>query len=255
MSGPLDGVTVLNPRARHQASELSERIRALGGRAVEAPTIAIDEGDTDALDAALLELADGGFAAMCVTSPNGAAALAEAVDRLERDARLFAGVRLLAAIGPGTADALWERLKLKPDLVPDASTTVALAEAFPRGRGRVLLPRADIATNALAEGLADRGWEPVEVAAYRTVRPPRLAPEVLADLARGAVDIIAFASSSTVRNFVELVGDEPWKARVVSIGPVTSATCRELGIDPDLEAAPHDLDGLVQAIVAAAGRR
>lgn len=254
MSGPLDGVSVLNPRARHQASELSARIEALGGRAVEAPTIAIAEGDTDALDAALLDLADGAFSAVCFTSPNGAAAVAESVDRIGRDTRIFAGAPLVAALGPGTAEAMWESLRLRPDLVPDASTTVSLAEAFPPGTGRVLLPRADIATNALAEGLVEHGYEPVEIAAYRTVLPSQLAPEVLAELGDGGIDVVAFASSSTVRNFVALVGDTPWSATVVSIGPVTSATCRELGIEPDAEAAPHDLDGLVEAIVEAAGR-
>ena len=254
MSRTLEGVTVLNPRARHQASELSDRIRALGGRAVEAPTIAIAEGDTDALDAALQELDDGAFSAVCFTSPNGAAAVADALERIGRDARIFAGVPLVAALGPGTAEAMWEELRLRPDLVPPASTTASLAEAFPPGTGRVLLPRADIATNALADGLVAHGYEPVEVAAYRTVLPPALDPDVLAELGRGGIDLVAFASSSTVRNFVELVGDAPWSATVVSIGPVTSATCRQLGIEPDVEADPHDLDGLVAALVEAAGR-
>lgn len=254
MSGPLSGVTVLNPRARHQASELTARLQGLGARTVEAPTIAIVEGDTAALDAALLDLADGAFTAICFTSPNGAAAVAEALRRVGRDSRIFAATPRVAAIGPGTADALWEELRLHADLVPDASTTVALAEAFPAGEGPVLLPRADIATNALADGLRAKGYGPVEVAAYRTVRPERLDPSVLDDLAAGRIDVVAFASSSTVRNFAVLVGDAPWTARVASIGPVTSATCRELGIVPDVEADPHDLDGLVAAIVAAAGR-
>lgn len=254
MSGPLDGVIVLNPRARHQASDLSVRIRALGGRPVEAPTIAIAEGDTAALDAALQDLADGAFSAVCFTSPNGAAAVGDALERVGRDTRVFAATPLVAALGPGTAEAMWEALRLRPDLVPEASTTASLADAFPSGDGRVLLPRADIATNALAEGLMERGYEPVEVAAYRTVLPPALDPDVLAELGRGGIDVIAFASSSTVRNFVELVGGAPWQATVVSIGPVTSATCRELGIEPDVEADPHDLDGLVEAIVRGAGR-
>lgn len=254
MTGPLDGVSVLNPRARHQASELSERIRVLGGRPIEAPTIAIAEGDTAALDAALLDLADGAFAAVCFTSPNGAAAVGDALDRVGRDTRIFAATPLVAALGPGTAEAMWEALRLRPDLVPEASTTASLADAFPPGTGRVFLPRADIATNALADGLVERGYEPVEVAAYRTVLPSAIDAEVLAELGRGDIDVIAFASSSTVRNFVELVGSTPWRATVVSIGPVTSATCRELGIEPDVEATPHDLDGLVDAIVRAARR-
>lgn len=254
MSRPLEGVTVLNPRARHQASELTERLRALGGEVIESPTIAIAEGDTAALDAALLDVADGGCAGICFTSPNGAAAVGAALARIGRDARLFAAVPLVAAIGPGTTEAMWQHLRLRPDHVPDASTTASLAATFPAGTGRVLLPRADIATPTLSEGLRAKGYDPVDVVAYRTVLPDTLDPDVLRALAQGGVDLVAFASSSTVRNFATLVGDHPWRATVVSIGPVTSATCRELGIVPAVEADPHDLDGLVDAVVRAADR-
>lgn len=250
---PLQGRRVLVPRSPAQAGELSERVRALGGEPVEAPTILIGPGDDDALRAAVRDLADGAFSAVCLTSPNGVAAVAEAVAAEGLDARAFATPRLLAAVGPGTAAALWERLRLVPDLVPDRATTRALANAVPRGEGRVLLPRADVASRVLTEVLAERGYEPEDVVAYRTVSPASLPTEVLADLEQGRIDLLAFASSSTVRNFVALTGPSQRRGRIVSIGPVTSATCRELGLEPDVEAEPHDLDGLVEALVRAAG--
>jgi uroporphyrinogen III methyltransferase / synthase len=250
---PLRGRRVLVPRSPAQAEELSTRIRALGGEPVEAPTILIAPGDDDALRAAVRDLADGAFSVVCLTSPNGVAAVAEAVAGEGLDARAFARVRLLAAVGSGTAAALWHHLRLVPDLVPDRATTQALAHAVPEGGGRVLLPRADIASEVLTEVLGQRGYEPVDVIAYRTVAPESLPAEVLEDLEQGRIDLLAFASSSTVRNFVALTEPHQRRGRVVSIGPVTSATCRELGLEPVVEADPHDLDGLVDALVRAAG--
>ncbi len=251
--GPLRGRRVLVPRSPAQAGELSERVRALGGEPVQAPTILIEPGDDDALRASVRDLADGAFTVLCLTSPNGVAALAGAVAAEGFDARAFAPLRILAAVGSGTAAALWDHLRLVPDLVPDRATTRALADAVPPGSGRVLLPRADIASVVLTEVLTDKGYEPEDVVAYRTVAPDALPPEVLTDLADGRIDLLAFASSSTVRNFVALTAPSQRRGRVVSIGPVTTATCRELGLEPHVEADPHDLDGLVDALVRAAG--
>ncbi len=251
---PLFGKRVLVPRTRAQASGLSARIRTLGGWPIEAPTIEIRPGDEADLRGSLHDLRDGAFVAVCFTSPNGVAAVADAIEALGFDARVFAEVRTIACVGPGTAAALWERLRLRPDLLPPAATTESLAEAFPTGEGRVLLPRADIATELLPAGLQAKGYEPVDVVAYVTGRPDDLPPQAIEALVAGEVDLLAFASSSTARNFVELIGDRPWSGRVVSIGPVTSATCRELGLDVAVEADPHDLDGLVAALVEAAGQ-
>lgn len=246
---PLRGLRVLVPRTRAQASSLSMHVRSLGGDPVEAPTIAIEDGDRDHLADAVLDLADGTFAAVCLTSPNGVDAFADAIDRAGLDARVLARVGTVACVGPGTAARLQERLHVTADLVPEVATTEGLSDAFPMGGGgHVLLPRADIATNMLHDGLVAKGWSPVEVAAYRTVRPERLPGGVMADLAAGRIDLLAFASSSTVRNFVAMVGDEPWSGRVVSIGPVTSATAAELGVPVAREADPHTLDGLVDAL-------
>jgi uroporphyrinogen-III synthase len=248
---PLAGRRVLVPRAPQQAPALSERIRAVGGEPVEAPVIDVADGDQHALRAAIRDLGGGAYTAVCLTSPNGVDAVADAIDEEGLDARVFAGAALVACVGSGTARALWERLRLRPDLVPPAATTASLGEAVPPGSGRVLLPRADIASRILVDLLVAKGYEPVEVVAYRTVAADALPADVLDALARGEIDLLAFGSSSTVRSFVALVGDRPWSGRVVSIGPVTSGTCRELGLEVAAEADPHDLDGLVDALVRA----
>lgn len=245
---PLRGLRVLVPRTRAQASSLSMHVRSLGGDPVEAPTIEVVEGDRDHLGEAVADVADGAFAGLCLTSPNGVDAFARALEAAGLDSRVLARVGMVACVGPGTARRLHERLHVTADVVPGTATTEGLAEAFPAGEGHVLLPRADIATNRLAEGLRASGWTPVEVAAYRTVRPAGFPPQVEDDLATGRIDLLAFASSSTVRNFVEMVGDGPWAGRVVSIGPVTSDTARELGVPVAREADPHTLEGLVDAL-------
>jgi uroporphyrinogen III methyltransferase / synthase len=252
---PLHGRSVLVPRTRHQASALSERLRALGAEPVEAPTIAIEPGrEPDRLRSTLAAARDGAYDWMALTSVNGVDAVFAALDDLGLDARALARVSV-AVVGSGTAEALADR-GVRADLVPERFTTSGLAAAF-RGvaPGRILLPRADIATPALTAALDETGWTTDEVEAYRTV-PARGLPEGVRErILAGDVDVLAFASSSTVRNFLDLLdGEVPAATQVVSIGPVTSATCRDLGLRVDAEGDPHDLDGLVAAIVAAAGR-
>lgn len=254
MTGPhvgraLAGMRVLVPRSAEQAPALSQRIRALGGEPVEAPVIEIRPGDEDALLDALHGLEEGRFDAVAFTSPNGARAVGRLVRSDELDPRRWD--LLVAAVGPGTARALASEVGIEPDLVPGTATTSGLADAFPAGPGRVLLPRADLATPALADGLEAKGWVVTEVTAYVTARPDAIPSEARAALERGEVDLVAVASSSTARHLAELV-DDLGGARIVSIGPVTSATCRELGLDVAVEADPHTLAGLVDALTAAA---
>jgi uroporphyrinogen-III synthase len=250
-TAPLAGLRVLVPRAAAQAPALSARIRSVGGEPVEAPVLSIEPGDDAALRAAVRDLAAGTVRLLGLTSPNGVDAVADALEAEGLDARAFAGAEVVACVGSGTARRLWQRCRVRPDLVPDRATTRALGEAIPPGSGVALLPRADVANPVLSELLAAKGYAPVEVVAYRTGRPDALAPAVLDALADGRIDLIALASPSTVRNLVALVGDRPWSARLVSIGPVTSAACHELGLDVAVEADPHDLDGLVAALVRA----
>lgn len=252
--GPLAGKRVLVPRPPHQASELSHRIREAGGEPVEAATIATAPGDTAALRAAAEDLAAGRFSGVCFTSGNGVRAVATACRDAGVDpATSFAGLALVGAVGPRTAQLVLERCGVAPTRVPDVATAAALGAAAPTGSGRVLLPRGDLANDDLDTALAARGWTPVPVVAYRTVTAEALPGPVLDALAAGEVDLLAFTSGSTARGFAALVGDRPWSGRVVTIGPVTSAACRELGLPVAAEADPHDLDGLVAALVRAAG--
>jgi uroporphyrinogen III methyltransferase/synthase len=250
---PLHGLRVLVPRTRQQASELSVRLRSLGAEPVEAPTIAIEPTrDRDGLRRRIIEISEGAFDWMALTSVNGVAAVWGQLRAAGGDARMLAGVRV-AAVGSGTAGALRDR-GVEPDLVPERYTTRGLADALlATGQpARILLPRADIATPALSSLLHAASWDVVEVEAYRTVPVPALEPAVADQLRHSGLDVVAFASSSTVRNLVDLLGGPPHgDIRVASIGPVTSETCRRLGLRVDAEAVPHDVDGLVRAVVAA----
>ena len=235
---PLHGRTVAVTRARAQASALAARLRTLGAAVVEAPAIRINE-----LEAQLPPLA--GYDLVCVTSPNGADLL---LDRL-RDARELAGITV-AAIGPGTARALRDR-GVEPDVVPERAVAEGLVEALAGTPiRRALIARGAEGRDVLPDALRERGAEVDVVALYETVAEP------LDDGAREAAtaaDYLLFTSASSVRFFHDAAGtlDGP---RLVSIGPATSAELRARGAEPDLEADPHTPDGLVEALLADAGR-
>ena len=236
---PLDGLTVAVTRARAQASALAGRLRELGAATVEAPAIR-----TEPLEATLPDLA--GFDLVCVTSPNGAARLLEVAG----DARALAGPTI-AAIGPGTARALAEG-GIVADVVPERSVAEALVqelESVPVTSA--LIARAESARDVLPDALAARGAAVEILPLYRTVAEP-LAPEAR-EAALGA-DYATFTSASSARFFAEAAGTLAGP-RLVSIGPVTSEAIRELGFEPDVEAADHTPDGLVEALVADAASR
>jgi uroporphyrinogen III methyltransferase/synthase len=238
---PLAGRRVVVTRARAQASELSVRLRGLGASVVEAPAIRIRPLDGDLPDLATYDL-------LCLTSPNGVEQLFARLAASGRDARALAGTTV-AAIGPGTARALGDR-GIVADVVPERFVAEGLAEALSDVQvQRALVARARAARDVLPEALRERGAEVDVVALYETVAEP-LGDDVLAS-ARDA-DYVTFTSSSTVRFFLGAARTREVIAgsRIASIGPVTSATLREHGIEPDVEAADHDIDGLVEALVA-----
>ena len=248
---PLFGRSVVVTRARAQASGLARKLEELGARVVEAPAIRIEPRPADEVDATLDGI--GEYALVCVTSPNGAALLMDSLERGGRDARALAGVTV-AAIGPGTAAEL-RRRGIVADVVPERSVAEALVEALRdvevEGR-RVLVARASEARDVLPDALAERGAQVDVVALYDTVAEP-LQGDALRQAAEA--DYITFTSSSTVRFFMSGIdGHFPSGARVVSIGPVTSATAREHGLEVHVEAERHDVDGVVQALVEDAGR-
>ena len=249
---PLHGRTIAVTRARAQASGLAQRLARLGAEVVETPAIRIEPRPVAGeIAQAAREIAS--FAVVCVTSPNGATLLLDAVEAVGGDARSFAGVEV-AAIGPGTAAELARR-GIRPDIVADVSTAEglldALAEVEVAGE-RVLVARASEARDALPDGLSERGADVVVVPLYDTVAET-LGESELAAVERA--DFVTFTSSSTVRFFMEALGERgfPNGARIVSIGPITSKTARELGLDVHAEAANHDIDGLVDTLLAEAG--
>jgi uroporphyrinogen III methyltransferase/synthase len=231
---PLFGRTIVVTRAREQASDLRSRLEQLGAEVLELPTIAISPTDFDVPDV-------GQYEWVVFTSANGVDALFAKL----RDTRDLAGPKV-AAIGPGTAEALLRR-GVRADLVPQRFVAESLLESFPPGSGRVLLARAAVARDVLPEGLAQKGYDVDVLAVYRT-QPVPVALETIARLV--GVDAVTFTSSSTVTNFCDAVGALPEpQPIVVSIGPVTSNTARERGLRVDAEAADHTIEGLIHALL------
>jgi uroporphyrinogen III methyltransferase/synthase len=249
---PLNGKTIAVTRARAQASGLAQRLAGLGAEVIETPAIRIEPRAVDG-DVAQAAREIGSFALVCVTSPNGATLLLDAVEAVGGDARSFAGVEV-AAIGPGTAAELARR-GIRADVVAGVSTAEGLLDALTdmdvEGE-RVLVARAAEARDALPDGLTARGADVVVVPLYDTVAE-QLGDEQLAAVERA--DYVTFTSSSTVRFFMDALGGRglPGRAKAISIGPITSATARELGVDVHAEASKHDIDGLVAALLAEAG--
>ncbi len=243
-------------RARHQAGKLSEKLRALGAAVLEIPAIEIVPPDSFSdLDRALLNLSQ--YQWLIVTSANGAEALGSRM----RDLRIVAGALAhlkIAVVGSATERALRE-MGLTVAVTPEEYVAESLVEALGdhvRGQ-RVLLARAAVARDVIPDALRARGATVDVVDAYRTVIPEQSVTAIRTIFGPGGhiPDAATFTSSSTVTNFLNLLqeaGIEPTKAmRAVSIGPITSQTLRKNGWEPAAEADPHDLDGLVEAVVRA----
>jgi uroporphyrinogen III methyltransferase/synthase len=243
---------VVVTRARAQASGLAARLDPDRRRLHHACAERREPRPAAEVDQVVERIGD--YSLVCLTSPNGAALLLEALERTGRDARALAGV-IVAAIGPGTAAEL-RRGGIRADVVAPRSIAESLVEALadvPVAGRRVLVARAAEARDVLPTALAERGARVEELALYDTVAES-LDGEQL-EAAAGA-DYVTFTSSSTVRFFLEsLNGSFPAGARVVSIGPVTTATAREHGLEVHVEAGRHDLDGLVDALLADAASR
>jgi uroporphyrinogen III methyltransferase/synthase len=255
---PLAGRTVAVTRARAQASGLARALHELGARVVQAPVIRTRALPGPPLDPAPYDL-------VCLTSANAVPALFERLAADGRDARALAGARI-ASIGAATTRALAER-----GIVADVTAERAVGEGLIEALGDVrvshaLVARARDARDVVPDALRSRGAQVDVLDLYETVAEP-LAPETL-ELAQDA-DYITFTSSSTVRNFLLAAAGDDRSAerdgrrraglspqtRIVSIGPVTSATLREHGLEPDVEAERHDVDGVLDALLADAAAR
>jgi uroporphyrinogen-III synthase len=257
----LSGVRVLVGRARHQASALSSGLRGLGAEVLEIPFIEIRKPRSyKALDEALKNLTEYDW--LILTSVNGVDALWERLRKLHLGGKPMRHLKI-AAIGPATRQAI-EQHGVKVNVVPKeyvAESVVASLRRKVKGK-RVLLARAKVARDVIPRELRKLGARVDVVEAYETVIPATSRQRLRAALRsrRGRPDWITFTSSSTVRNFVELLGgkrgrgrprhmgNEDYRVRLASIGPVTSSTLRELGLPVDIEAAEYTIPGLIKAI-------
>jgi uroporphyrinogen III methyltransferase / synthase len=246
---PLSGKRIVVTRTRKQASELSNRLRALGAEIVELPTIRI-EPPTDLREFAELVQDAHSYDWIVFTSPNGVEAFFEMFFKLYDDAREIGGVRI-AAIGPATAQRLKD-YHLHVDLQPEEFVAEAIVREFAKQGGvenlRILIARAEKARDVLPKELSGLGAIVDEGFAYRTVPETRDATGARRRLLEEGADLITFTSSSAVENFVALGLPWPKGMQVASIGPVTSKTAREQGLKIDIQARQYDIEGLVEAI-------
>jgi uroporphyrinogen III methyltransferase/synthase len=259
-SRALYGWTVLVPRTKDQAGEMSERLTAYGALPIEVPTIAVEPPRSPAqMERAVKGLVDGRFQWVVFTSTNAVRAVWEKFGEFGLDARAFSGVKI-ACVGEQTADRV-RAFGISPELVPAGEqSSLGLLDDFPPYDSifdpvnRVLLPRADIATETLAEGLRELGWEIEDVTAYRTVRaapPPATTREMIKT---GGFDAVCFTSSSTVRNLVGIAGKPHARTIIACIGPKTAETAAEFGLRVDVQPDTAAVGPLVDALAEHAAR-
>lgn len=255
----LSGRTVVVTRTRAQAAELVRLLADEGAEVLEFPTIRTTEpSDWAPADEAIARLRSYDW--VVFTSANAVRAWFERLDHRGLDASAMARARV-AAVGPATASSLAER-GITAAFVPDEHRAEGMLDGFAElgvGPGsRVLLPRALEAREILPDDLRRRGAVVDVVAVYRTV-PGEGDPATLEMLRTGKVDAITFTSSSTARNFVDLVSGIGRVSALdgvvmASIGPVTTQTLRSLGLGADVEAPNSSISGLVVALVEYYGR-
>jgi uroporphyrinogen III methyltransferase/synthase len=246
---PLSGKRIVVTRTRSQAGALSEQLRELGADVMELPTIRIEPPSDLRAFAELVQDAHA-YDWIVFTSPNGVSAFFELFYKLYDDARDIGGARI-AAIGPATAQRIRD-FHLKVDLQPEEFVAESIVREFQKQGGvenlRILLARAEKARDLLPRELSALGAIVDEGFAYRTVPETRDENGARRRLLEEGADLITFTSSSTVENFLAL--GLPWPAgmEVASIGPVTSKTARERGLEVAVEARRHDIPGLVDVI-------
>ena len=251
---PFFGKRVVVTRSREQASDLSRRIEEMGGEAWEFPAIEItDPPDYGPMDAAIAKLDT--YKWLIFTSVNGVDYFFRRLRKQGGDIRSLKGARI-CAIGPKTKERL-EDLCLHVEFVPSEYRAEAVLEVL-KGKllpgDTVLLPRADIARAILPETLKNEMKAEVDnVVAYQTVRGDADASILKELLEEGMIHYVTFTSSSTVKNFMEILDagniHELLKdVKLVSIGPITSQSARDLGLTIDIEASEYTIDGLVEAL-------
>src|SRR5438093_2957343 len=246
---PLSGKRIVVTLTRKQASALSNKLRTLGAHVVELPTIRIEPpGDLRGF-AQLVQDAHV-YDWIVFTSANGVEAFFDVFFKLYDDAREIGGARI-AAIGPATAQRVKD-FHLHVDLQPEEFVAESIVKEFQKKGSvenlRILLVRAEKTRDVLPKELSGLGAIVDKAFAYRTVPETRDPTGAGRQLTKEGADLITFTSSSTVENFLALGLPWPKGMQVASIGPITSKTARDHGLNIDIEARRHDIDGLVEAI-------
>ncbi len=251
---PLFGWRVLVPRTKEQSGSMQQRLTYHGATSEVVPTISVEPPRTpQAMERAVKGLVTGRYEWVGFTSVNAVRAVREKFEEFGLDARAFSGLKI-AAVGGATARALVD-WGIKPDLLPSGEMSArGLLEVWPEYDdvldpiNRVLLPRADIATDTLVAGLQDMGWEVDDVTAYRTVRAAPPPAPVREAIKGGAFDAVVFTSSSTVRNLVGIAGKPHPSTVIACIGPATAKTAEEQGLRVDVLAPEASSTALVDAL-------
>lgn len=249
---PLFGKRVVVTRAREQASDFAEILEREGACVVEFPTIQIVPPPSwDAIDSAIERLDNYDWAVF--TSVNGVKYFIERLKAKGRDVRDLKGIKL-CAIGPKTASEI-EELGLRLDFVPKEYRAEGIIEGLGDVKGkRILIPRAEVAREILPEELTRMGATVDVVTAYKTVRPEGKTQEIRDLFGQGKIDVVTFASSSTVTNFLEMFEDGEGVrllkgVKVASIGPITADTAKKHGIETAIMPKDYTIPALAEAIV------
>lgn len=249
---PLLGKNIIVTRARTQSSSLSEKIEDLGGEAIEVPAIKINKIiPNEDLNAAINDIKS--FNYIIFTSTNGVQIFFERLFELGFDSRAI-GNSNIVAIGKATEGELM-KYGIKADIVPQRFVSEAIVEELsPRLRtsDSILIPRAKEARDYLTEELS-KLCNVTEIKTYETVKD-KSEKEYLSKLInKKKIDYITFTSSSTVKNFIELLDENSLEhikdIKLISIGPVTSGTIKEKGLKIYKEAQEYSIDGLIQCIL------
>jgi uroporphyrinogen-III synthase len=255
---PLTDVRVLVGRARHQLSKLAAELRQRGAEVIEIPFIEICPPRSYApLDTALRNISHYDW--LVVTSVNGVDALASRLKQLRIPVEQLADLQI-AAIGPATGQAI-ERLGLEVSIVPREYVAESVVESLrTKVRGKhILLVRAKVARDVIPREFGRLGATVDVIEAYETALPSASRKELQALMSDPdrRPHVVTFTSSSTVRNFVELLGGKGRSPQRIldgiqfaSIGPVTSATLREFGLPVHIEAEEYTIPGLVRAVAS-----
>lgn len=257
---PLFGWRVLVPRTKDSLDGVVADLERQGAVTTPVSTLSVEPPRTQQqMERAFAGLAEGRYGWVVFTCANAFSAVWGKCREYGLDARVFAGTQL-AAVGEDTLEVM-AAAGLRPELVPaDVQTTQALLDVFPDAEtgedamNRVLVPRADIATETLASGLTDLGWDVDDVMAYRTVRSAPPAPEIRDAIKSGGFDAVVFTSSATVRNLIGLAGKPHAQTLVACIGAGTAKVAEEHGLRVDVIATEPTHAALIDALVGCGER-